>query len=170
MRILIFFLYFTLTCSFSIQDSYYHFFKKPMVYDFYSKDASLTIQSKYKIDFYKLFFNSLQKISNIFVNQSDIILTRTLKKKDKLEIDWDVHLVLNIFAFLCLEGKSTYIFNKDDKIKEQFVSFTINSFGFPFNTETNSICCKKENCQSVFKCKSKNYNHPLLKKPIRVRV
>ena len=170
MRILIFFFYVSLVCSFSIQDSYHQFFKKPMVYDLYSKDASLTIQSKYKLGSYQLFFTSLQKLSNIFVDKSEVILTRTLKEKDRREIDWNTHLFLHIFAFLCLEGKSIYTFNKDNKIKEQFLSFKIHSFVFPFDRETNSICCKKKGCPSAFQCKPKNYNHPLLKKPIRVRV
>lgn len=170
MRILIFFFYFSLVCSFSIQDSYYQFFKKPMTYDVYSKDACLTIQSKYKIDSYKIFFNTLQNFSNIFVKNWDLNLTRILREKERLEIDWDIHLYLNIFAFLCLEGKSIYNFNKHNKIKEHFISFKIHSFIFPFDRDTNSICCKKKGCTSSFQCKPKNYNHPLLKKPIRVRV
>ena len=151
-------------CSFSIQDSYYQFFKKPMTYDVYSKDASLTIQSKYKLHSYQLFFTSLQKLSNIFVDQSEVILTRTLKEKDRLEIDWDTHLFLNIFAFLCLEGKSTYTFNKDNKIKEQFLSFKIHSFVLPFDRETNSICCKKKRLSIWFSLQTKKLQSSIIKK------
>lgn len=170
MRIFLFFFYIGLVWSFSIQDSHYQFFKKPMVYDLYSKDASVIIQSKYKIDSYKIFFNTLQKLSNVFVRDYDVTLPRISKQKERLEIDWNAHLFLNIFAFLCLEGKSIYTFHRDNKIKEHFISFKIHSFLFPFDRDTNSICCKKKGCTSSFQCKPKNYNHPLLKKPIRVRV
>lgn len=169
-RLLLFFFYFSFVSSFLLQDNIYNFFQKPLHYSIYCKDASLTIQSKYKTNHYKMFFNSLQKISKLFVSDSEVFITKTLHKEGKLHLDWNVHLFLNIFAFLCLEGKSIYLFNKDNKIQEHFLSFQINSIGFQLPIGNNSICCKKNDCSSKFKCKPNNYHHPLLKKPIRVRL
>lgn len=190
-RFFIFILYISTIYSFNINTeysktsilkyNYKNFFKKPIEYNPYSDDIvfqtdlSPPIQGKEQ---YKFIFNSLQYFSKLILSKENIDILSTKETSEEVEILWKLNAFTKTFFPVYIEGISLYEKNEKDFLKSHQISFNVISN--PIYSFYNGTIVKKEYFLNYIKkyCpdnndnddNDNNYSHPLLNRPIRVRV
>jgi len=160
--------------------NYQNFFKKPIEYNPYSDDIifetnfSPPIQGKEQ---YKFIFNSLQYVSKLVFSREKISILSTRETSEEVEILWKINGFTRTLFPIYIEGISIYEKNTKDLLKSHKIS--LNVVSNPIFSFYNGTIDKSEYLLNYIKkycpCNDNdddddNYSHPLLNRPIRVRV
>ena len=160
--------------------NYQNFFKKPIEYNPYSDDIifetdfSPPIKGKEQ---YKFIFNSLQNFSKLVFTKEKISILSTRETSEEVEIIWKINGFTKGLLPIYIEGVSIYEKNTKDLLKSHKISFNVVSH--PIFSFYNGTINKSEYLLDYIKkycpCNDdndddNNYPHPLLNRPIRVRI
>lgn len=192
-RWLLFFFYFSIVSSFLsikmqydnsdyskssiLKYNYKNFFKKPIEYSLYSKNIifqtnfSPPIEGKEQ---YKFIFNSLQFISKIIFQTENIDILYTKETIDEVEILWKLNGFTKTFFPISVKGVSVY--EKDERGFLKSHNITLNLKPNMVSSFSNITEIQPQYFLEYIKqfCPNNddddNYPHPLLNRPIPVRI
>jgi hypothetical protein len=174
-----------------LKHNYENFFKEKIDFDPISENIQLyspfspIIRGKEQ---YKIFFNTLQFISNKALLVKNVEVIHTKETIEMFEIVWQFQGLSKAIIPVTIKGASFYTKDNNGMLNSHNITMNINpDLSFYKKEKVNDIIIDymnpsvsffSHNC-TIQKCLDKifkdnddnnNYPHPLLKRPIRVRV